>query len=269
MDYNDWKMPFNIALALHVIVFLGAVYGPGLMRTKPLYPDIYTVDLINIAEPLQSSAPAPTKPSASENAVSIAQKTPQIDVKPISIKPLKKKKVKNDVADDLAAKQRELERIRQQALLEAEEAEKRAAEAAEIAADEALNQLKDMLRETNVAANMQTPSRTTGNSSRLPRRSTSVVEGQYYASVIGALEPHWKFPGHMAWNPNLSATIIIHIANNGNVTRSYFESRSGDRIFDQFVEKALKEGSPLPPIPAALNRKELEIGLKFTVNSIQ
>ena len=187
----------------------------------------------------------------------------------LSKKPLKQKKIRNNVAEDLAAKQRELERIRQQALLEAEEAEKRAAEAAEMAADEALNQLKEMLRETNVAANIQKPTKATGNTSRLPRRSTSVVEGQYYASVIGALEPHWKFPGHRAWDSGLSAIIIIHIASNGNITRSYFESRSGDRIFDQFVEKALKEGSPLPPIPAALKREELEIGLKFTKDSIQ
>ena len=299
MDSNDWKMPFNFALALHVVVLLGAAYGPYLFDNKPLYPDIYTVDLINVAEPLVETPPTPAKPEnqpkieqkqevpdppAPEKAVSLAEETPVVEkvaeIKPISIKPLKQKKVYKKVVEDAAARKLALEKIRQQRLLEAREAERRAteaareaerraAEAATIAANEAVNQLKEMLRETTVAESTQSADPSAARSSQLPKRSKNVLERQYYASIFNALQPHWKLPGHKIWDPDLSATIIIHIARNGDITRKYFESKSGDRIFDQFVLKALSNGAPLPPIPSALRKNNLEIGLKFTVNSIQ
>ena len=288
MDNNDWKMPFNFALALHVIVLGGAVLMPHIFENKPLYPDIYTVDLINVTEPLTETLPPAAKqesqpkvepqkqetPPPVEKAVSIAEEVPAVvekpaAIEPVSIQPLKHKKVYKNVIEDVAAQQRELEKIRQQRLLEAREAERRAQEAAEIAANEAVNQLKEMLRETTAVENTQTETRSTTASNQLPKRSKNIVERQYYASVFNALQPHWKLPAYQTWDPDLSATIIIHISKSGEITRKYFESRSGDRVFDQFVLKALKNGAPLPPIPSALNKNEIELGLKFTVNSIQ
>jgi len=288
MDNNDWKMPFNLALTLHVVVLLGAVIMPHLFDNKPLYPDIYTVDLINVTEPLQET-PAPAAkpkiqpkvepkqqlptPPLPEKTVSLAEEQLAVEkpaeIEPVSIKPLKQKKVYKDVVEDRQAQQRALEKIRQQRLLEAQEAEKRAQEAAKIAANEAVNQLKDMLRETTAIENSQTADQSPAVSSQLPKRSTNVIERQYYASIFNALQPHWKLPAYKTWDPDLSATIIIHISKNGEITRRYFESKSGDRVFDQFVLKALKNGAPLPLIPSALNKNELELGLKFTVNSIQ
>jgi len=288
MDNNDWKMPFNFALALHIVVLGGAVFMPHLFDNKPLYPDIYTVDLINVAEPLPETLPPQVKPKAQpkvepkqqlptppepEKTVSLAEDKPALEkptaIEPVSIKPLKQKKVYKNVIEDRAAQQHELDKIRQQRILEAQEAEKRAQEAAKIAANEAVNQLKEMLRETTAIENTQTNDRSPAVSSQLPRRSKNIIERQYYASVFNALQPHWKLPAYKTWDPDLSATIIIHISKNGEITRKYFESKSGDRTFDQFVLKALKSGAPLPPIPSALNQSELELGLKFTVNSIQ
>jgi outer membrane biosynthesis protein TonB len=288
MENNDWRMPFNFALALHIIVLGGAVFMPHIFDNKPLYPDIYTVDLINVAEPVPEKIPPAAKPEvppkvepvqqqttppAQEKAVSLAEEKPVMEkpaeITPVSIKPLKQKKVYKNVIDDLAAQQRELEKIRKQRMLEAQEAEKRAQEAAKIAANEAVNQLKEMLRETTAIENTQTTDQTPAVSSQLPKRSTNIIERQYYASVFNTLQPHWKLPAYQTWDPDLSATIIIHISRTGEITRKYFESKSGDRIFDQFVLKALKNGAPLPPIPTALNQSEIELGLKFTVNSIQ
>ena len=289
MDNSDWKMPFNFALALHIIVLGGAVFMPHIFKNKPLYPDIYTVDLINVSEPApEALPPAPkpetqpkvepkqetqTPPPVTKKAVSITEEKPVVEkpaaIEPVSIKPLKQKKVYKKAIEDLAAQQRALEKIRQQRILEAQEAERRAQEAAKIAANEAVSQLKEMLRETTAIENTTTAERSPAVSNQAPKRSTNVVERQYYASVFNALQPHWKLPAYKTWDPDLSATIIIHISKNGEIRRKYFENKSGDRLFDQFVLKALKDGAPLPPIPAALNTDELELGLKFTVNSIQ
>lgn len=287
MDNNDWKMPFNFALALHIIVLGGSVLMPHIFNNKPLYPDIYTVDLINVAEPLpQTQQPVVKKdvqpkvepkqqeaPPVSEKAVSVTENKPVVEkpaeVEPVSIQPLKRKKVYKKVIEDIAAQKQELEKIRQQRILEAREAEKRAEEAAKIAADEAVNQLKEMLRETTVIENTQTVDRSPAVSSNRPKRNTNVIANQYHASIFSALQPYWKLPAYKTWDPDLSATIIIHIARNGEITRKYFESKSGDSMFDKFVLKALKDGAPLPPIPPALNKREYELGLVFTVNSIQ
>ncbi|MDJ0622563.1 MAG: cell envelope integrity protein TolA [Desulfocapsaceae bacterium] len=296
MNNEDWKIPFNFALALHVLVISGVTFLPGMFKNDPLFPDIYTVDLINVAAPIEEPVPTPqqetappkiepeqkiVEPKQPEKAVSIAEKEPVVEPEvikdPISIKPLKKKKIHKNIAKETEAQQKALERIRQQRLQEAREAERRAEEAARIAAeeaarlaaDEAVDQLREMLRETTVANNTQESqsARQTQGGSR--QRSKNVLERQYYASVFNTLQPHWKLPGHKMWDPDLSAIVVVHIASSGDITRRYFEHRSGDRIFDQFVLKALEQGAPLPAIPAALGKRELEIGLKFTVDSIQ
>ncbi len=63
---NEWKLPLNIAIGIHVLVVLCALYLPGFFKAKPKFADIYTVSLINIAEPVEAppaSKPQPTTPS--------------------------------------------------------------------------------------------------------------------------------------------------------------------------------------------------------------
>ena len=296
MNNEDWKIPLNFAVALHVLVISGVTFLPGLLKNDPIYPDIYTVDLINIATPMedpvpalqpQSAPPQPEpepeviEPKQPEPTVSIAEQAPvtppEVFKDPVSIKPLKKKKIKKNVAAENEARTKALERIRQQRLEEVREAERRAEEAARLAAeeaarfaaDQAVDQLREMLRETTVAANTQQSQTARNTQAGSPQRSKNILERQYYASVFNALQPHWKLPGHKIWDPDLNAVVVVHIGSSGDITRRYFEQRSGDRIFDQFVLKALQQGAPLPAIPAALGKRELEIGLKFTVDSIQ
>lgn len=293
-DNNEWKLPFNCALGLHLVIILGAVFMPQIFDNKPLYKDIYSVDLIS-AGALRPEKPVPKAPSLKEQeqvpkqeikqpepaqeAVSIAATPPKVqqqaEPEPVSLTPLKRKKVRRDVspsAEEQKQKQEELqqERIRSAREAErlAEEAKRRAEEAANLAAVEAVDQLKEMLRETSSVADepSQTASATAGASTGA---SKNVVEKQYYASIHNALQPHWKLPEHKIWDQELSATIIITISKNGHITNRFFERRSGDRLFDQFVLKALDDGTPLKPIPGALGKNSLEMGLHFTVDSIE
>lgn len=278
-DGSDWKLPVNIAVLFHVAIILGTVFGPGLFDRKPKYEDIYTVDLINIqdtvvAQPQQASPePAKQPPQKSDKpAVSIADTPPEPKVqekevvKPVSIKPLKQKKVNKKALAETIKKKLELEHKKN--LQTAREAERKASEAARIAASEAVQQLKDVIRESN-SFSLSAPSQTP-----LPRASSSaggkrnVIENQYYASVFSSLQPHWKLPEYKAWDKDLVATVVIRVTSDGRIIDQFFEKKSGDRLFDQFVLKALQDGSPLPPIPAALNKNNLELGLKFVPGSI-
>lgn len=291
---NEWKLPFNCALGLHLIIILGAVFMPQVFDKEPLYKDIYTVDLISVgalrpetpvpkASSPKEQKPAPKQeikqPEPVEEAVSIADTPPKVqqqaELEPVSLAPLKRKKVREDVSPSPAEQKEKREELQQERIRLAREAERRAElaerraeEAANLAAIEAVDQLKEMLRETSTVTNE--PSQTS-SAARKSSTGTSknVVENQYYASIYNTLQPHWKLPEYKTWDADLSATIVITIAQNGQITDRFFERRSGDKVFDQFILKALDDGAPLKPIPKALGKSSLEMGLRFTVGSIE
>lgn len=277
-DGNDWKLPFNFALGMHVILILGCIYMPDIMKRKPLYPEIYTIDLVNVQIPEivePDLQPIQHQPK-NEQAVSVAPKPEPVaqEVKPISIKPLKKKKINKNAKEQ--ARKKELEQIRNKQLAEAREAERRAKEAerlaeeeANLAADQAVNQLRNMLRETTISTTRKPQKKSSQTSGKSGGKKTNIIEKQYFASVYNVLQSHWKLPEYKVWDPQLVATIVIKITQNGSIVDHYFEKKSGDRLFDQFVVKTIQDSNPLPSIPPALKKKVLEIGLHFKPGSIQ
>jgi colicin import membrane protein len=284
IDNNEWKLPFNFAAGLHIAVILGAIYMPQYFNKKPLYPDIYTVDLINIEAPALQNGPAVSKPVQPQQQVKpetkpevLKKSAPILEnqaeaavepVKPVSIQPLKRKIIKKNVEPEVVQQKKNLEKINKQHLEEVRRAEKLAEEAARIAAIEAVNQLKNMIRETNTTTKNteDIPSQTTARASS---SKNSTIENQYFASVFSTLHPHWQLPEYKLWDQDLVAVIVIKIAKDGTIVDQYFEKKSGDRLFDQFVLKTLHDGSPLPPIPAAMQKNTLELGLRFIPGSIQ
>lgn len=281
VDGKEWKLSLNFALGLHIAVILSALYMPGLFKSKPKYADIYTIDLVNVQIPEPPAAakvsvpsPPPSTPPKVEvkKAVPVVPAAEKIEAapaaKPVSIAPLKRKKIVTNTRTSDSQKKR-LEEIHKQRLKEAREAERLAEEAAKLAAMQAVNQLKDLLRESNLQNKTTATAQSNTAPRSAPRKNTSVIESRYFASIYNSLQPHWKLPEYKVWDKDLMATIVIQIAQNGQVTRQFFEKKSGDRLFDQFVLKTIQDGVPLPPIPSALQKSSLEIGLHFKPGSIQ
>lgn len=77
------------------------------------------------------------------------------------------------------------------------------------------------------------------------------------------MHDHWVLPDLQNWDNALEAVLIIIIRKDGFVTDSFFERKSDNIYFNQFVLKALREASPLPPFPDQLDKNTLEIGLRF------
>ncbi len=293
MNDNFWKISVNFALIFHIVIIAGAIHLPGILDKNPKFEEIYTFDLINIEIPAQEApAPepvveqqekqAPQPPPASEKAVAIAQ--PEVkqappkpvvkEIKAISIKPKKKKKKKKidntlqkKALEKKQAELRRLEKLHKQRILEAERLEREAQMAADLAATEAVQKLKQMLHESTVA---RTPRKSNpGSTNTRNKKQVSAIEGQYFSSIYNALQPHWKLPGTKVWPPDLTAVLVIRINANGNVVDHFFEKKSGDRLFDQFVLKTIQDGAPLPAIPKVMNKRNIEIGLKFKPGIIQ
>ncbi len=297
---TGWKLPFNLALILHILVVASALVLPKYLHKKSIIPDFHTVDLINIALPPAQPAPAePSVPPPSQKkahvkpqqkkiiepvkAVSIAppvvQEAPPAPVKAISIKPLKRK-LKKKLPPDTRARDnkraKEAEQKRQQLALEIKRQQlqqealrqKALADAEEAAANDAVNALKQMLQ-ADAVASAEKSNRRTPSTSRKTGSFSSVLESQYQSSIFSKFQQYWALPEIKQWNPDLTARVVIQIAKNGRILSHSFEKRSGDRVFDQFVNRTIQEANPLPAIPAALKKTHYTIGLRFKPGQIQ
>lgn len=289
MMSNEWKLPLNMAIGLHVLVLLGAFYLPGIFKAKPKFADIYTVSIINIAEPAapppppvkaQEATPPPViaKPKQTKKIAPIAeiQDAPApapVPVKAVSLKPLKKKKINKVVKPKTTSRQKELERSKRQRLAKAIREEELLAEQAKLAR-EALDAERRLLQAQQPIPARQTTARTSPTStsraaSGPPGGSSSLIESQYLASIKNRIHQFWALPEYLQKDQNLTSVVVVTIDKNGKIANMFFENKSDNRVFDQFVSKTINAADPLPPIPPAMKKQRIEVGLVFKPGGIQ
>lgn len=259
--------PVILAVIVHIVTFGMSVALPKILDRKPILDEVVTVNLVSLPEiagpPQQNSAPsAKVKPvKVPEAAVKIpvepkAAPPPAKKIKPVSLKPIKRKVRKTDpkkLAQEQARKKREQERLK--ALAQAREEEKRAKRAAE----EARSALAEMLR----TQGMQKPASQSSRRSSGGRQVSNVAEKIYYASIYDRVKQFWVLPEMRQWSPGLETRVVATIRKDGSITRTIVEKKSGNPYFDQYAMKALRKADPLPPIPKLLNRDKMEIGIVF------
>lgn len=331
MMSKEWKLPLNVAIGIHVLVLLGALYLPAIFKTKPKFADIYTVSIINIAEPAATTPPAAgpkaspppvsTPPKKAEKPAPVIKpqekvvkapvpiaKTPEkvapapvpiaepeekvdpvpVPQKAVSLKPIKKKKIQDiKPVEDIKppenikprenqVRKQEIERNRREMLAKALREEELLAAKAQLA-QEALEAERNLLQPSQSASNVnKVPARPSASSNNQTSTaaaasggSTSLLESQYLASVLIRLQQFWAPPEYLQQDPNLTAVVVITINLDGNIANMLFESKSGDRVFDQFVNSTIEAANPMPPIPPALRKQRFEVGLRFRPGSIQ
>lgn len=290
MNRTEWKTPLNLAITFHVLIVLGGYYLPPFFDFKPKHPEIYIVDLVNFVEPspapeieqqVQPPIVTPEKidPKKARKEAPIAQVEPRQEVAPpikaISLKP-RKKKIKKKIPLKKVVDTKKQDRIKKQRLAEALQAHKIAEEEALIAQQEA--ELERKLMEANLAdakrVVQQNNSRKKNNRNSSNKKSSSSsnmsgVEKQFFNSIVGHIHGYWQLPGYKLWDKDLSTTIAVTISANGKIKNMFIENSSGDKIFDQFVLKALRAADPLPNIPPALKKQYFDIGLVFKPGGIQ
>ncbi len=281
---TDWRKPFNISIGLHVIVMALAMLAPSLFDRQPRLPEIYTVNLFTATEVAEPEARASAKPAARQlepetkkPAVSIQPSKPEVAppvktsiAKPVSLQPLKEKVKLGKTKEEEELDKAKLSRVRQR--LKASAAQKETREAADEAAKDAVSKLADALKTspaitTGTAAKAAGPSTTTQSAGISGPRGTGIEPDfymkQYLSTVYQKIHEHWVLPDLQNWDNSLEAVLVITIRRDGVVTNNFFERKSDNIYFNQFVLKALKDASPLPPFPNQLKENTLEIGLRF------
>ncbi len=293
MFSNEWRKPLNLSIGLHILVIILAMLAPSIFDRKPKLPEIYTVNLFTATEmaeerPAPAKAPAPKaaekpavrqiEPETTKPAVSIQPAKPETPpvaettiTEPISLKPLKQKVKVGKTKEEEALEKARLNQVVQRIKARAEE--KAARERAEAAARDAVSKLADAIKTTPGAASSAGSETVTEQTQSAERTGISGPRGtgiepdfymkQYFSAVYQKIHDNWVLPDLQNWDNSLEAILVIVIRKDGTISDSYFERKSDNIYFNQFVLKAIKDSTPLPPFPEQLDEKTLEIGLRF------
>ncbi|MDX1776693.1 MAG: TonB C-terminal domain-containing protein [Desulfobulbales bacterium] len=291
---SEWQKPFNISIGLHILVLVIAMLAPTFFQRQPKLPEIYTVNLFTateVAEPKTPpvKAPAPktaakqkvvkTLPEPKKPAISVKPARPVADAvvktpiaKPVSLKPRKLKVKVGKTREETAVDRAKLSKVVQQ--LQAGAAQKEAREEADRAAKTAVSKLADAIR-TSTAVTGDTAAKTGAQSTETTK--TAAVSGprgtgiepdfymkQYLSAVHQKIKEHWVLPDLQNWDKSVRAVLVITARRDGIITDSFFEQKSKNIYFNQFILKTVKDASPLPPFPDQLKQNTYEIGLRFS-----
>ncbi len=86
---------------------------------------------------------------------------------------------------------------------------------------------------------------------------------RYIVQVWEKIKDAWGLPGMSAYKKDLETVVTIRIRKDGRIVDINVEKRSGNRVYDESILRALRSVDPLPPIPASLNTDSIEVGFRF------
>ncbi|MDH5297874.1 MAG: TonB C-terminal domain-containing protein [Desulfobulbaceae bacterium] len=290
------KIALGLAVSVHLAILILGILSPYLLTSKPVMPEVYTIDLISVtemagepaatpkAEPaalapaapeimapppppakavIKQPVPPPASPPAPKAAPAplpapVPAREPAVSLRPI------KQKTQRDLSAVESLRQKL--HAQQQAASARQEAEK-AKQQADKAVSNALSAIRQNIR------SQPRPAVATGRSDANAAAAAAGGPGggvateeamkRYHAAVFKRIKEHFVLPDLKNWQPTLQAILVIEIRNDGIVTRNFFEQKSENIFFNQAVSKALAEASPMPPFPPELKESRLEFGLRF------
>ena len=89
------------------------------------------------------------------------------------------------------------------------------------------------------------------------------VTQRYILDVWERIKEAWGIPGGISLKKDLETVVTIRIRKDGRIVDINIEKRSGNRVYDESIIRALRSVDPLPPIPSSLNMDNIEIGFRF------
>ncbi|MBF0530992.1 MAG: TonB C-terminal domain-containing protein [Deltaproteobacteria bacterium] len=92
----------------------------------------------------------------------------------------------------------------------------------------------------------------------------------YYIVLYNIVSANWNMPPEklMGGGKKLMAVYTFRIDKSGRISDGRFEQASGEDLFDQSAEKAVKR-SQLPPLPDIFQQAYIEVGLRFTPSGVK
>lgn len=92
----------------------------------------------------------------------------------------------------------------------------------------------------------------------------------YSVEIAHRIQMNWAYSEQMSDSPeNLTAWIMVEIAQNGEIRDFWFEKRSGSAYLDESAAKAIQKSNPLPPFPEGVRQQTIHLGFRFTPTGIK
>lgn len=88
----------------------------------------------------------------------------------------------------------------------------------------------------------------------------------YYDRIWSQIRATWVIPEGVTAREDLLTVVGIRIAANGVIEDHWIEKGSGNIYYDQSTLRAIREASPLPPLPEDFNNSALEVGINFRIS---
>ena len=86
----------------------------------------------------------------------------------------------------------------------------------------------------------------------------------YFSVIRNKIMQGWVIPENLIENVyRLKAIVNFTIYADGHISDVYLEESSGDKTFDESTIRAIKQAAPFPPLPPSINKKSIEIGIRF------
>ena len=268
---NYQKFPLILTVATHLFVLLLTITAPFLMSRSLRIPEVYTVNLYQVTEAsLQTPAAKPV--TVTKTAIKKAVTAKPVKPNAVSLSPIRQRLEKERQEKELKKLQEEV-RLRKIDQVKAELQKQLAEKEARETASQAFSQLTEHLKSSLAGSGPQkeqsavNSGSTTGKGEIDPRKLEALE--QYRARLFNHIAPHWQLPELQSWDDNLKAVIVLRVERNGTVTNSYFEKRSRNLRFNQYVQKAIDNANPLPSFPIELHKKSEEIAVTFIPGGLE
>ncbi|MCX7965404.1 MAG: TonB C-terminal domain-containing protein [Syntrophorhabdaceae bacterium] len=95
-----------------------------------------------------------------------------------------------------------------------------------------------------------------------------LVSQKYIFDIWEKIKEAWGLPGSYTTKKDLESIVTIKIRKDGRIIDINFEKRSGNRLYDESILRAIRSIDPLPPIPPSFNADTVEIGFRFLPGDI-
>ena len=91
----------------------------------------------------------------------------------------------------------------------------------------------------------------------------NVQANEYIEAVWSRVKQNWTIPQSLLPEKNITTIVEVKISRSGALQYVGFETRSGNRYFDDSALRAVKKSSPFPPLPYWVRDNNIEIGIRF------
>jgi colicin import membrane protein len=268
-DQQPRKWPFAVSLGAHAIMFALFIWSPQ-WRSEPTYlPSIIDVQMVDLedvggapkSKDVEAMEKAPVRPETKKAApaeVSVPKPSPakpEVSVAPKRKKTKKALKYKTFKSEKI--KKKALERLKRQV---------------ESATPKPLQDRFKELREKVAKEGKPGPQGRTADAGAKTGKSGVFAQGSrremeaidlYRMEVAYTVNKNWAFADQLGGGKKQVVSLVFKVLPDGSIEDIFFTDRSGNAYLDDSAYKAIVKSSPVKAFPPGLDRKFIEVGLRF------